>query len=44
MFFRGPQFTAGQELEQVSILDITPTIAAVMGVEPEREWEGKALC
>ena len=44
MFFRGPQFEAGRELEGVSILDITPTIASLMGVEPEREWEGKALC
>lgn len=44
MFFRGPQFEAGRELENVSILDITPTVAAIMGVEPEREWEGRALC
>ena len=44
MFFRGPRFEAGRVLDDVSILDITPTIAAVMGVEPEREWEGKPLC
>ncbi len=44
MFFRGPRFEAGRILDDVSILDITPTIAAVMGVEPEPEWEGKPLC
>ena len=31
------------ELSDVSILDITPTIADVMEILPEEEWEGKSL-
>ena len=26
-----------------SLLDIAPTIAAVMGIAPDREWEGRSL-
>lgn len=43
MFFYGPEFEAGKELGGVSILDIAPTIASLIGVEPEREWEGRSL-
>ena len=43
MFFIGKDFTPGKELASASILDIAPTIAKVMGLEPEREWEGKPL-
>lgn len=43
LFFFGPEFEAGKELSGVSILDITPTIASIMGIKPEPEWEGKAL-
>ena len=43
MFFRGEYFPKDKELCGVSILDITPTIADIMGIEPEREWEGKSL-
>lgn len=43
MFFQGPDFEAGKELEGVSMLDLTPTIAKVMQVPPVKEWEGKAL-
>jgi len=43
MFFVGKQFTPGKELTDVSILDLTPTIAEIMGVEREKEWEGKSL-
>ena len=34
---------AGKAIENVSILDLAPTIAKIMGVYPAREWEGKAL-
>jgi len=44
LFFFGPEFEAGRELSGVSVLDITPTIAKLMGIAPEHEWEGKALC
>jgi arylsulfatase A-like enzyme len=43
LFFYGPEFEAAKELEDVSILDITPTVAAIMGIRPEPEWEGKSL-
>lgn len=41
-FFFGPAFTPGQRLENVSILDIAPTVAAVMGIPAAPEWEGRA--
>ena len=43
MVFMGPDFTPGEALENVCIMDICPTIAHVMGVEPEPEWEGRSV-
>ena len=43
MFFIGDRFEAGKKLENVSILDIAPTIADIMSVIPAPEWEGKSL-
>ena len=43
MFFIGADFEAGKELHGVSLLDIAPTVARVMGFEKEKEWMGKAL-
>jgi phosphopentomutase len=43
MFFFGKGFEAGKVLENVSILDIAPTVADVMDVPPAPEWEGKSL-
>ena len=43
MFFIGPDFEKGKELQGVSILDIAPTVASVMGFNCEKEWEGNAL-
>ena len=43
MFFVGKEFEAGRELCDVSILDIAPTVAAVMGIYPADEWEGRTL-
>ncbi len=42
-FYIGKSFEKGRVLENVSILDTAPTIAAVMGLEAPREWEGKSL-
>lgn len=39
-FFFGKEFEAGKELKGVSLLDIAPTIAKIMGIAPEDEWEG----
>ena len=43
MIFYGDAFTPGKELSGVSILDIAPTIAKIMGIDPSEEWEGKCL-
>ncbi len=43
MIFHGPDFEAGKEFSGVSILDLAPTIADIMGVEADPEWIGKSL-
>lgn len=43
MFFYGKHFDSGTELKNVSLLDIAPTIADVMGISKPREWEGTSL-
>jgi bisphosphoglycerate-independent phosphoglycerate mutase (AlkP superfamily) len=43
MFFYGDCFRKGKELENISILDIAPTIADIMSIDTPREWEGKSL-
>ena len=43
MFFIGERFTPGRQLSDVTMLDITPTIADVMEILPADEWEGKSL-
>jgi len=43
VFLRGPQFARGKELSGISIKDLAPTIAALLGVRVPREWEGKSL-
>ena len=39
----GAGFAAGKELEHVTIQDLAPTIAALVGVEPDADWEGRSL-
>lgn len=43
IFFIGPDFEANKTLQDISLLDIAPTIATIMGVTIPREWEGKSL-
>mgnify|MGYP003292618435 CR=1 FL=1 len=43
LFFYGEDFTPGEIKEDISLLEIAPTIAAIMGVEPSRDWEGRSL-
>ena len=43
VMIRGKDFPAGKELQNVSIKDIAPTIAALLGAQPEDEREGKSL-
>lgn len=39
----GGPFPSGVKMENVSIKDIAPTVAALLGVEAAPEWEGKVL-
>lgn len=43
LFFYGEEFKAGQIEKDLSLLDIAPTIAALMGVMTEPEWEGQSV-
>ena len=43
LFFFGKDFTPGEISEELSLLDIAPTIVKIMGLEPECEWEGRAV-
>ena len=43
MFFWGDGFAQGTQMDNISLLDIAPTVASLMGVVPEKEWEGRAL-
>ena len=43
MFFIGPDFVPGKILNNLSLLDIAPTIAKIMNVPIPREWEGTAV-
>ena len=43
MCFLGDAFEGGKELSDVSLLNLAPTIAAIMGLTAVREWEGKSL-
>ena len=40
---RGAPFTPGTTLENVSILDLAPTIVKLLGVSADPDWEGKPL-
>jgi len=42
-FFYGPDFAEGKEIDGVSLLDIAPTIASLMGITPDAEWEGHSV-
>ena len=44
VILHGKPFAAGTTLTDVSIKDIAPTVAALLGSCPSREWEGKSLC
>lgn len=44
VILNGPDFEKGKIIEGVSIKDIAPTVAKLLGADRAREWEGKALC
>ena len=39
----GPEFEKGKVLQDASIKDVAPTIAALFGLSVPKEWEGKSL-
>ena len=43
VFIQGENFPAGSKLENVSIKDIAPTIAALLDADRAAEWEGNSL-
>ena len=43
VLIKGNDFIPGSVLENVSIKDMAPTIAKLLGAQPAPEWEGKAL-
>ncbi len=43
LFFLGPEFKPGNNIKDASLLDIAPTIADIMGVSKDANWEGKSL-
>ncbi len=43
VFLHGNPFEAGKEIHGVNIMDIAPTIAALLQVEPAAEWEGRII-
>ena len=42
-FYLGKEFEAGKAITNVSLLDLAPTAARILGVDIPREWEGKSL-
>lgn len=43
LFFYGKDFAPGEIERPLSLLDIAPTIAALLNIVPEKEWEGVSL-
>lgn len=39
----GKDFPAGTTLRHANIMDIAPTVTKLLGVAPDRDWEGKSL-
>ena len=43
LMISGPSVQPGELGDDVSIKDVAPAVAALLGVSPAREWEGRAL-
>ena len=43
LFILGQGFEAGKEIAEANIKDVAPTVTKLLGVEADKEWEGKAL-
>ncbi len=44
LFLRGKDFKAGEMVGEFSLLNIAPTITAVLGIAADKNWEGSAVC
>ena len=42
-FFYGKPFEGGKTLEDVSLLEIAPTIAKLLGIPAEQDWDGRSI-
>ena len=42
-FFYGKEFECGKTVDGLSLLDIAPTIAKLLGIDPDTDWEGKSI-
>ena len=43
LFFRGEGFESGRTIDGLTLLDIAPTIADIMDIPSEPEWEGRSV-
>jgi phosphopentomutase len=43
LFFYGENFESGENINDASLLDIAPTIANIMGIAVDPDWEGRSL-
>jgi len=43
VIMNGPSFLPGKTLSDVSIMDVAPTVAEILGASPAKEWEGRSL-
>ncbi|WP_135555890.1 alkaline phosphatase family protein [Paenibacillus cymbidii] len=43
IFMRGKAFVPGKHLADANIIDIAPTITQLLGVQSDKDWEGKCL-
>ncbi|MBQ2847287.1 MAG: alkaline phosphatase family protein [Clostridia bacterium] len=43
IIINGRDFEKGKTFESANIIDLAPTVAKLLGVEPDEEWEGEAL-
>lgn len=43
IIFNGKAFAANTVLQDLHLIDITPTIGDLLGLHPLPEWEGKSV-
>lgn len=43
VIIKGKDFEKGKDLGNINIMDIAPTVAKLLGVRPDDEWEGKSI-